>query len=216
MIIFSTKRRYEGILRLLLFYGANPNSKDYLGINALTYAVAMNYFEEVKILLPYSSSSDLNSIRANNFTALDYAIKNGNSEMVNLLISKGANFSNTCLRSYNNAYIFISLSRNNKVIEIILKYLNFLKNKLFESIIKSNKTLFKKTWMNLGTIFITDDQKNNVLHYAVKSSNEDFIILFLMICPKLINNKNNLSLTPLQISLSNLDIFKLFMKVAYG
>jgi len=143
------------IAEILLESGADPNTYKKPLENTVDYpetvlslSIYSKYYDFAKLLLTYDV--DVNYTLSNRYTALNYAIKMGNEDLVDTLISKGATVYNkdayceiplieTTIK--NNQYeIFKHLLRNadlNKkndnnqtLFEVALKYLNFRVAKL--------------------------------------------------------------------------------------
>lgn len=50
-LMIAARLNLTGMIRLLLHYGADPDAADYLGRNALAYAMKYKALEALKILL---------------------------------------------------------------------------------------------------------------------------------------------------------------------
>ncbi|KAH0561957.1 hypothetical protein GP486_003334 [Trichoglossum hirsutum] len=84
----ATKFQHEGVLKLLLENGANPNARDDRG-NPVIYIAAMNSHEAaIKMLLAHEA--DVNSAGFLGSTALHLFAGYGHEAIVRLLIEKGA------------------------------------------------------------------------------------------------------------------------------
>ena len=85
----DSDQRDPAILVMLLSVGANPNIQiENGGGTALMIAVDTGYQQGVEILLNAGASVKLRD--SNGYTALHYAAKNGNLEIVELLLASGA------------------------------------------------------------------------------------------------------------------------------
>ena len=109
----------------LLSIGANKNvitSEDNHCMNALHYGVVGNFSEVVKILL--KAGINRNAETNSGFTALDFAAKSDNLEMVYLLLKWGAG-------DFEMAYQVAQKSDSKKSAELIKKYLQ-ARRKVFD------------------------------------------------------------------------------------
>ena len=74
---------YDTMVSLLLYYGANINDINFNGANALFFAATFGHIGIAKLLL----EKGINTAQKDQFekTALDYAVIQGNEEMIALL-----------------------------------------------------------------------------------------------------------------------------------
>lgn len=107
---------------------------------------------------------------------------------------------------YNKKHIkklnnIIKAERNTLV--ILKKVIEEVKEKLFNSIIQNNFDDFKYNLLKLGSAYVTGNNGNNILHYAVNSQNLFFLKLIISKWPDLLDMKNNIGNMPIQDSLKN-------------
>ncbi|KAI9932266.1 hypothetical protein AWENTII_010611 [Aspergillus wentii] len=89
LVFLAAKKRYVGVLRLLLLYGASPNTKSRYGESPLSIAASRGYKDIVEILLQEEDVRP--NIRDNGrrgLTPLARAAASGHEEIVNLLLAR--------------------------------------------------------------------------------------------------------------------------------
>lgn len=99
-------------------------------------------------------------------------------------------------------------------LEVLIDLIEQAKEKLFNAIKQNNFEDFKYNLLRLGSVYVIDNDGNNILHYAINAQNVFFIKLILSKWPELFKMKNNLKKTPFQDSLKNnkIVVFKEFLK----
>ena len=88
-LIDCIRKVYFKLIKLLLEKGANINDQDKYGYTVLIWACIMNNnIEAIKLLI--EKGADINIQDKNGYTPLMYACKYNHTEIIELLLDKGA------------------------------------------------------------------------------------------------------------------------------
>ncbi|KAI7284250.1 hypothetical protein KC345_g2374 [Hortaea werneckii] len=112
----ASKMGYGRIVEVLLATGADPNVPKICGNHALEEATLYGDMKIVKMLLDAGADVHAQSVGV---TALDVAARNGNKEIVQLLVAKDANCEDRG-KCYGQALIEASYFGENEVVEMLL------------------------------------------------------------------------------------------------
>lgn len=93
----------------------NINAQDYRGYSSLHYAVLINYFELVKLLLENGADPNIQNIFKQ--TPLHHTSKFTNLNIVKLLLESGADYTITDLKGKYGLHEFLDKNFENKLIE---------------------------------------------------------------------------------------------------
>lgn len=109
----------------------------------------------------------------------------------------------------NISYPFLAKSKNDPLYPVIESIVSW-KEKIYQAIKNNDFNTFKFYLLKFGSICFKDREGNNLLHYAMKAGNLDFIKLIIYLKPDLIWKKNKRGEIPLSFMLANYEVFKFF------
>ena len=157
---------YE-IAKLLIFNGANTETKDWLGLTPLHYAAQANSAETIELLA--LQHANIEAKDWNNLTPLHFASKSNSIEAVKVLLAYNANIE-TYDRNGSTPLHFAAMENATLCAEILLQ--------------------------NGANIEAFDNQQNTPLHIAIQYNAIETII-FLLNCNCNLNAQNYKGETPL-------------------
>lgn len=149
---------------LNLYFNTNIAEQPQNDLTPLYYAVQMNEFDKVKILLEHGANP--NESYTYNDQLIYTAINNNNANITKLLIEHGVNIN--CINYMNGSPLHLAVSKNDLNLVKLL-----LENKAFVNI----KTQYHDTLRPAGTHY--NDFGKTPLHIAVHDKNIKIISLLL-------------------------------------
>ncbi|KAF5296333.1 hypothetical protein FQA39_LY12550 [Lamprigera yunnana] len=190
----------RSIAKLLIENGADVHVRDIWGEYILHSAVRNGFDEIIEDIL--DSGFDIDKKSDEEHTALRVAVHNGDIDVVELLISKGA-----CIT--NDYYVHIAIE--NKYIELALKFIHdktrlyvkdIFENTPLHSALMSESVFLSKLLLKDAIFMNYLDDEFNYTHYAAKLGNSDLLSTLLEYGFD-IDEKDDRDETPLTAALSN-------------
>lgn len=198
----AIEKNYNEIAKILIENKADVNIKDYNFYTPLIHAIKKNNIEIVKYLI--KAGADLNQtgcrfvgnsiLQEGKHVPIIIAVEESNSEIVNLLIEAGANINKKgqddksvyevakeSIDYYKTTTRFESEKENcEKICLLIENYIRNINQLLIKAIYDYDFANFKKNLLIIGSIFTLDENKNNLLHHALKAKNFKVIKYILL------------------------------------
>lgn len=218
-IIIAANNRHTDIVRFLIYHGYVSD----FSIGTLLMIAAENGYQDI-IELAIEAGANIESRDPDNKTALIHAIEGNYTEICELLLKYEANFNvqNKDGKSANKYLLeLIEKARTKEEKEKLEQIKAIIENlalnyrfKIFQAITQLNYRDFIYFIKKIGSVKIKDKNNNNLLHTVVEFynnnlDNEKKIILFkiastiIILDPELLDQKNNLKLTPIESCLKN-------------
>jgi ankyrin repeat protein/WD40 repeat protein len=168
------------------------------GFTAIHFAVIEGHMEVVHLLLDKGANIEAETYKEE--TPLDLALSRNNESIVQLLLEKGANFQTR--RKDNMSAVDIVVKNDNELVFNIMlttsKNKEILINLIPLNRLKSSPRIREILLDNGLSVTARDTDGKTLLHYAVKNTNEDLLLL-LQKCDDL-NIQDNDGNTPLCIA----------------
>lgn len=192
-IILAAKKGSFELVKLLLYYGADPDSKEYGDdMFPLAYAAANNYYEMADLLLSYGKYT-INDYPFMDNPPVFQALQKKFFKMAELLISNGANIKLKSKDGSNIVEFLCAKGVFKEGIEFLLKLTELSFDEFMKEYAPDSKQLFFssfggdtinnfKTLLEFGLdIKETDSNMNNLLHYACKFKFENVELIDFLI-----------------------------------
>lgn len=215
------------IIKLLLDSGAKINLADSRGKTPLEYAVLKGKADVVKFLL--DSDANVNVTNEKGKSPLQYAIKNGNPGVVKILLDAGANINFSIPNILNNitnsgmrekrfeieqATGLAQKKLADEILKVIQQPIDQIKDKKVLKLFVENQKNEVKRLIDLSGLKLAQIQdKNwyNPLHFAILKGNFRLAEWLIFEEPELIQKKNNLGQTSLELGFEVWDKSKNFL-----
>lgn len=172
--------------------------------NKYLYDAILNDRHEVlEILLKNNADIDYRRFYiSDSLSPLQCAIKNGNIQTLEKILNYDPNFNNN---RYKETVLETAKKINDpeKLCKLQQKFFDDYVYNMFKLLENNDFDNFKKYLLKVGSIYIKDINGNNIMHYALKYTDTNFILRILPLCRKLLSQKNKRDLTPIEESLQN-------------
>lgn len=243
-LILAITRNNLNIINLLLTNKVDLNIKTNYSNTALMNAASSSTKKVVELLL--INGADYRLKTRNEETALIYAARSTRVEIVDFLL-ENTNILNLKLENNDTAYKQIlryleegknwnwilqeeknrKIEKINDIINLIERKVKTWKIKAYKAIEENDIIIFNYFIKKIGSSCFNDKKRNNLLHYIINltkneteekiSKREKFIYNLLILNPGLIEQSNNLGLSPIEyaLSLGNFNIVKIFLNIAF-
>lgn len=220
LLMQAVMNKNAEMVRMLLDVGINIHLEDCTGSNILVRMAQKNSKEDYdslefcivhdnsldfneseifKLLIEKGINLELKDCDAGN-NVLNWAIYKNKENLVRVLINFDIN-----LDSRNkNREVTSQLAKDSENLEIIsllkLKVGEY-KQIIYKALKNNNLEQFKKYILKIGTICFKDEDGNNLLHKAILANNLYIFGLIFYLNKKLLYQKNNLGVTPLDLAI---------------
>ncbi|XP_075224988.1 uncharacterized protein LOC142326397 [Lycorma delicatula] len=203
-LLFAINNNYTvEIINKLINFGADVNKCDFYGVTPLMYAIKNNSNEVIGGLI--NAGADVNAVDKSGRTILLHAvIFHNDQDVINLLIQKGADFSNINHRHSKFWFgVEVVKKSNDKFIAEIIPNGNNIKKKrcgqtflMFAIELNMNKNIIFNIIHNGADINATDNKGYSPLIYAIKYECDIDVIIKLIEHRADVNVIDNNRLTP--------------------
>ena len=195
----APRENVSSVVNVLVRYGADKNAVSKNGRKAINYiknALSDNDFIKLcakgnikEIDLAFKNGANINALSKDNSTALMWAARFNNSDVVNYLINKGANINSENLKG-RTAFDFASVNENLTDSDALLT-LKYKTDKEFLKLCKSAPLDEIKNAINNGSNVNSKSKDNSTaLMFAARFNSED-VVKFLIENGANISFKNN-------------------------
>lgn len=209
----------------ILEAGLDINAKDYHGntilINEIQQLSNQNNWNGLQTIYPWNNQQNNNAQEKIDYSTIQFLLDNGtqinltnnagetalheaakgtSDILLQLLLTNGAD-KNIINHSWQTAFDIAKMHRKNNLISL---FVPLIKHDLKHAIENHDINAFKKAIKQIGSICLKDKNGNNLLHLLIPNweQKKDFIKIIIKANPELLNQKNKLDLTPLELSVS--------------
>lgn len=205
-LIFAIEANKKEIVQFLIEKGIDINNVAENDQTPIMWAAQSGQKEIVKMLADRQVLLNCQNIWGETalMMTLNCTSSNFYKEVMEILIDAGADIN---LKNKKNKTIFKLVSDRN-LIDLVGLFKNIVlkwKKEVYQAINNNDYINFKKYILKIGSICFKDENGNNLLHYTLKNQNLEMFKYIYLINPQLIELKNNLGKTPLELVMQHPD-----------
>lgn len=208
----------DALLLLLQIPGININLQNKVGNTALHSAAFNNRIRRVKFLLQ-RRDIDVNRKNRDGDTVLIFAATVGYTEIVQLLLDVPNINLNARNNSDKTALMAAREENFEEIVTLIQKKISELTTEAFEALNNYNFEKVESILAQIGLENIKDAEGNSMAHEACKNGSVRMLTFLLnqVNDPRtVIDQNNNVGLTPLELASPASELFRFVLDLAYG